>query len=1115
MTDGGMGFRVLGGLEWLSGDATLRIGRRRERLLLGLLLLDIGRVVPANRLIDLLWDEGRPPTSARGSLQVHVSRLRNRFLQAEAERHGFTLARAGDGYLVDGDPAAVDLHRFRFLLQESERAGTPAERLRLLDGALAQWAGPVLAGTASDALVRRLGTGFDELYLSAITRRAEARLALGQRGVVLEELARATAEHPYHERLAMLRMIALYRADHRGEALEVYNETRSRLAEELGLDPGADLSRVQSMILRADPELLGDAVVRGPGDDPPAVAGPRTPGTARAADDVTAVPERAPATHDHPPHDRTTEDTRGPRPAETDPMARPEAESVQRHSRTGAFIGRAQELEQLDSLADDASGGSGVVMVVGPAGSGKTALALRWCRGAGDAFPDGQLFLDLRGHSDRTPMCPREALSGLLRGLGVPYQDIPHDAPGMAELYQRTLTDRRVLIVLDNAESADQVRELLPYEVGCLALVTSRNRLGALIVSHGASMLPLRPLASGDAEELVRSVVGTVRAAAEPGALADLVALCGRSPLALRIAAANLALHPDWRITDHVTALRTGNPLESLAVAGDPESAVRRAFELSYRRLDSETRRAFRLLGLLPGPKTTVAAVAALLGRSPTSAHPLLDCLFAEHLVERDGCGRLRLHDLILWYARLLVEAEESESARREARRGLLRWYTASADAAARSLYPQILRLEVDPLEEVARAERFDGPQGAADWFDAVHKDLVALIEAGSDEPCSAVWVLADLLRGYFWLRRDAETWIAVAAVALRTARAAGDLRGQAAAHQSLGLATYTTGDPELSRGHFEQAMELARSADWGECESVALSNLAGVSADLGLLSQAARFYDQAVTIDRRLRRTPHQPLQGLGEVLYGMGRLREAERLCRRALALSRKLSAPDSIARINATLALISLDLGEPVKARELALGSREGFRAIGNQSGECEAVSALAVIAAESGDGAGALRFGLAACGLSRRSGRPRTRLDAMIAMGRARYRLGQYERAYEHYRIARRTAEEIGFLKGRTVALLGLGLCAARAGRPLEALCHAGAALELAQESQLRLLEGQAQTVIALAQAGRGEEAAAERAVRQAEAIYTGTGYRPTSSPFEAPLEAPRPAGSCVS
>ncbi|MGW5678193.1 AfsR/SARP family transcriptional regulator [Streptomyces sp. NPDC003860] len=1264
MTDGGMRFRILGGLEWLAQGASLRIGRRRERLLLGLLLLEFGRVVPANRLINLLWDEGPKPSSVRGSLQVHVSRLRGRFTAEDAEHYGFALVKSGDGYLIEGDPSAVDLHRFRYSLQRAERAENLLERLRLLDRALADWGGPVLAGTAPDGLVRRLGAGFEESYISAVTQRAEVRLLLGRRELVLEELARATAEHPHHERLAMLRMIALYRADHRGEALEVYNETRTRLAEDLGLDPGADLQHVQRMILHADPMLMDDEVIprtergridpggrvgwflygapepKGRGEQPgpsarrqlpggggsgrsdgrqdpaapslPPPNGPRGPSredaqgywSAEEPAEVDGTPYerqephgggRAPGRrHDeghghghgpghhqgHPLEQRRRtapgdgyEQGRGhgpgarpqtpaspanpahpqepARPQEpvcapvpppvhdhaharpqdharaydqtADEPVRPEAEFVQSHSRTGAFIGRAKELAQLGRLVDDARGGSGVLMIVGPAGSGKTALALQWCRGSRDAFPDGQLFLDLRGHSDESPMGPKEAFSGLLRALGTPYQEIPHDLAEMAELYQRTLCDRRVLIVLDNAESAAQVRQLLPYDTGCLALVTSRNRLGSLIVTHGASMLPLRPLAADDAKELVRSVVGRRRSAAEPDALAELVAMCGRSPLALRIAAANLALHPEGLIAQHVRELRTGNPLETLAVAGDPDSAVRRAFELSYRRLDAEARDAFRTLGILPGPATTVPAVAALLGRTVAATVAILDRLFAEHLVELVGRDRLRLHDLIWWYARLLVDAEDPVHVQRKARRRLLRWYVASADSAARCLYPQMLRLEVAPVGPEARAATFDDPQRAADWFDAEHAELVRLIEAeaaagasptaggAAAPPDASVWILADILRGYFWLRRHTDAWITVASLALATAHEGDDFRGQAAAQQSLGLARFTMGDLERSKHHFELAIDLARRAGWGVGESVALSNLAGVSGDLGLLSQAAEYYGQSIAIDRKLRRSPSQPLLGLGEVLHGMGRLREAERLCRRALALSHKIGAPDSVSRISCSLATISLDLGLLVTAQELAVTSQRGFQAIGNLPGEAEVLSVLAMIGAEAGDGQGALRAALTACRLSRRSGRPRLRMDAMIAMGHARYQLGQYERAFEHFRIAHRTAEGIGYLKGRTMALLGLGVCVARLRRPLEALGYAASALTLAKESQLRLLEGQAQAVIALSQGACGDTDSAARAGRLALDIYTSTGYRPLHSPFGRPMEGIHPEG----
>jgi DNA-binding SARP family transcriptional activator/tetratricopeptide (TPR) repeat protein len=1081
MTDGEMRFRILGHLDWLREGVSLRIGRRRERLLLGLLLLDIGRTVSGNRLIELLWDEGPTPSSARGSLQVHVSRLRARLTEESADQYGFVLSKRSGGYLLDGNPEAVDLHRFRSRLQSAEKAYSPVERLRLLDLAFPEWGGPVLAGAASEGLVRRLGAGFDELFLSAAVQRAEARLALGQHSLALEELAHVIAEHPHHERLTVLRMITLYRSDRRSEALQVYNETRARLAEELGVDPGADLKRVQGMILHADPALLRGDELQGVGRRPGAESAPELP----AARDTSPL-----------------------RQATTREAVAADARCTRRLPRTGVCTGREWELAELTALAARADSRSGLVMVVGAAGIGKTALALRWSHRAEADFPDGRLFVELRGHSKEDPLTPKEALAALLSGLGIAPQNIPHGEAELAELYQRTLLGRRVLIVLDNAESADQVSRLVPFETGCLALVTSRSRLGGLIVSHGASTLHLGPLAAAEAEELLRGIIGAVRVAAEPQAVADLVEVCGSNPLALRIVAANLAMNLDCRLADYLRALRSGNPLESLAVAGDPASAVRPAFELTYRRLDFETAEAFRMLGLLPGPATTVTAVAALLGRSVRAARDLLDRLHSVHLVESSHQEEVRLSDLTWWYARLLADAEQPPGERREGRRRLLRWYLGTADAAARCLHPQFLRMELPDLGDVPPPPRFADRRSAAAWFDTQRAGLVKLlrsVDAGADgdtEPNPAVWLLADTLRGYFWLRRDTNSWKTVATIALRAAERAGHARGQAAAHQSLGLAEFTAGRTWECLSHLELALQLTRRAGWREGEAAALSNLAGLSTDLGRLEQAAEYLDGAIALNDAMGRTNSQaqPLHGRGEVLYAMGRLRDANSSCRKALALSRKISAPDSIARVGNTLAAISSDLGEQREALELAEESLQEYRAIGNLAGEAESLSGLAIIAARGGDGRSALRFGLAASRVSRTAGRPRMRLDAMIAMGHARFQLHSYERALTHFRRACSTADEIGYLRGLVMALLGSGACALRMDRPGEALRHSGEALALARSSHLRLHEGQAYAVQAKAHRAYGDQSAARRAGRLALEIYARTGFRPICSPF---------------
>lgn len=275
-----MQFRLSGRIEWLVDGDPVPIGRRRERVLLALLLLDTGRLVRTDRLIELLWDGDEPPASARSCLQVHLSRLRSRLKDVGTARHGFTLSASGAGYTLHGDPHAVDVHRVRALWQRAERSETAEECVTLLDRALAEWRGPLLGDSVSDQLARRVGAGLNEMLRSATTLRAEARLALGRTAAASEELAGMIAAHPYDERVATLRMVALSLSGRRGEALCVYHEMRHRLASELGLEPGHELRRAQEMVLRADP-ALHDRFIRfgrpdGTGTGPPPVpaAGP-------------------------------------------------------------------------------------------------------------------------------------------------------------------------------------------------------------------------------------------------------------------------------------------------------------------------------------------------------------------------------------------------------------------------------------------------------------------------------------------------------------------------------------------------------------------------------------------------------------------------------------------------------------------------------------------------------------------------------------------------------------------------------------------------------------------------------------------------------------------------
>jgi tetratricopeptide (TPR) repeat protein/transcriptional regulator with XRE-family HTH domain len=762
------------------------------------------------------------------------------------------------------------------------------------------------------------------------------------------------------------------------------------------------------------------------------------------------------------------------------------------------FTGRHQQLTTILGLLDQ-DGGPHPVVISGSAGVGKTALAVHAAHSVAGRFPDGQLFVNLRGHDPAGPLEPDQALATLLYGLGVAPEQVPAEAEIAVGLYRSLLADRRVLVVLDNAHSAAQVRPLLPASTGSRVLVTSRDRLTGLLARDGAHRLSLGVLDSEEAAELLARLLGRDRIQAEPEAAAELASACASLPLALRVAAATLADQPGCRIAGYVGELRKGGRLVQLAIDGDPHSAIKAAFDLSYQSLVSEARRLFRLLGLLPGQDVSEKAAAALAGRSLGQARRLLGLLAAANLVEEQMPGRFGFHDLLREYATERAHQAESAADRVVAVGRLLDWYLATTDAAACLLYPGKARLGMaacDRRPSPPRDAPFSDEAQALAWLDDERPNLLAAIQhAAAHGPPAVAWLLADALRGYFMLRRRNLDWLAAAQTGLGAASEA-EPAAQAAMRLGLGDRHWFMGQSAQAVEQFTGALDLAVRAGWLEGQAAILNNLASVLSQLGRPKEVVQHYMAALTLNRQTGRRGLQVsnLGNLGIVSAELGRLAEAVDFHTQALAICQEIGSRDLEAAARWSFGTTLRELGRLDEAQDQLGRALVLTRMFGDRYGEAVSLNGLAAVHGEAGRHGDALDLATSALELARDIEDREVEAVASNTLAAVSVRLGDARAALDHGRHALRLARETASRNPEVVALIGLAAAHRHMGQFQWARTAAEQALLQARQTGYRILEGAALTTLADVALATGDGPQAATRALQAIDIQRATGHR---------------------
>ncbi len=872
-------FRLLGNIEAHLDGNPVSIGYIQLRAVLAVLLVEANRTVSVDQLVDRVWGNRRPPRRPRSGVQHSITMLRG----ALAAIPEITITWQATGYRCTTAPDTVDLHRFRALVAQARTTDDHADATALFEQALALRQGEPFTGLDTPWFTALRTTVLQEHHTARLDL-TDLLLRQGRHDRLLPELTDHAHHHPLDERLAGQVILTYYRNGRAADALNHYRQLRQHLADELGTDPGPALQQLFQQILTADPALTAP-----------------TP-TAESTATHTPVPRHLPA----PPR---------------------------------LFTGRTRELAHLTAALDDQTEPGGTVVIsaiAGTGGIGKTWLALAWAHRHLDRFPDGQLFVDLRGFGPTgEPTDPTDAVRGFLTTLGLDPGGLPPDPDALAALYRGQVADKRMLIVLDNAATSDQVIPLLPGSPTCTVLVTSRNRLASMIDRHGARPLALGVLTRDDARVLLAARIGTDRVAAEPDAVDELVELCGGYPLALSITARNAATRPDIPLAEIATELRELG-LEMLDHDTDPAASLPAVLSWSLHRLTDEQRTLFGLLGIAPGPDTTLPAVVSLTGLPTARARKALSVLEEATLVERRPHGRYAMHDLVRDFAATTAHTTLPDNVREAALVRVMDFHLHTAHTADRLLDPHSPLIRPDPPAPGVHPHPLPDATAGMAWLEAEHATLLATQRtAATLGHHRVVWHLVCALDNFHWRRGHRHDALATWRAALEASAHLPDPATRSRAHRNLGRAYSRLDLHEEAIGHLDRALALARQhhdpAEQAHTHYALTMAWELRGNDRRALDHARHALDLYRTLDQPMWEA--EALNAVGWYAARLGEFDTAREHCLAALTLHRHHHDPTGEAATLDSLGLIAHHIGDHRQAVDHYHQALALFHTLGN--------------------------------------------------------------------------------------------------------------------------------------------------------------------------------------